>query len=143
MQKHILLAIALTALLVLTAMYQTSTASVDSEFSEAQIERGRYLVREVAMCVQCHSPRNSRGELDNQRLLEGAPVPLKSPWPNRPWAFHAPAIAGLPGWTPQEMVHLMTTGSRLSGRIPRAPMPPFRMNREDATAITAYLDSLR
>ncbi len=49
------------------------------------IERGRYLVHNVAMCVQCHSPRDENGELIETALLTGAPMPVKSPFPNRIW----------------------------------------------------------
>jgi hypothetical protein len=34
------------------------------------------------------------------------------------------------------------TGRRPSGRVPDPPMPPFRLSREDAEAIVAYLRSL-
>ena len=59
----------------------------------SQIERGRYLVEEVAKCAECHPPRNAQGELDGHAWLEGAPIwimPVK-PIPN--WADRAPALA--------------------------------------------------
>jgi mono/diheme cytochrome c family protein len=108
----------------------------------AAIERGRYLVHQVAMCVQCHSPRDERGQLVKLGLLEGGTIPMEPPFRDRPWAFEAPKLAGLPGWEPQEVVHLLVTGTRRNGRSPRPPMPPFRMTEEDARAIVAYLESL-
>jgi mono/diheme cytochrome c family protein len=33
---------------------------------KSEIERGRYLVEEVAKCAECHTPRNARGELDSK-----------------------------------------------------------------------------
>jgi mono/diheme cytochrome c family protein len=108
-----------------------------------QIETGRYLVERVAMCVECHTPRDARGKLDRTRLLKGAPIPLKSPFRSRPWAFQAPAIAGLPGWSSADTVTLLTTGHRPSGESPKPPMPPYRMSRKDAEAVVAYLTSLR
>ncbi len=105
--------------------------------------RGRYVVHHVAMCVQCHTPRDADGNLDNGRLLKGAPIPVRSPFPNQTWAFAAPAVAGLPGWTTEDAVSLLTTGRRLNGTTPRRPMPPFRLAREDAEAVIAYLHSLR
>lgn len=108
----------------------------------AEIERGRYLVHNVAKCVECHSPRNAQGELDRTRLLQGAPIPLKSPYRDTQWAFRAPAIAGLPGWAVEDVIHLLMTGSRQSGWTPRPPMPQFGMSREDASAVVAYLKSL-
>lgn len=111
--------------------------------SQAPIERSQYLVERVAMCVQCHSPRDARGELIQQRLLTGARVPLASPYPNQQWAAFAPKIAGLPGWVEEDFVTLLQSGKRPTGERPRPPMPPFRLSRQDAEAIAAYLQSLR
>jgi hypothetical protein len=112
--------------------------------TDKQIERGKYLVLHVAMCVQCHTPRNDQGELDQSRLLQGAPVPIKSPFPSQTWAFEAPKIAGLPGgWTEADLIHLLQTGKGPRGRVPQPPMPPFRLSQADATAIAAYLKSLQ
>jgi len=108
-----------------------------------QVARGEYLVNQVAMCVQCHTPRDANGDLDRTHLLQGAPMPVSSPFPNKKWAFRAPAIAGLPGWSDEDVVSLLTTGRRLNGYMPNPPMPPFRLSREDAEAVVAYLRSLR
>ena len=108
-----------------------------------QVARGDYLVNLVAMCVQCHTPRDANGDLDRTHLLQGAPMPVSSPFPNKKWAFRAPAIAGLPGWSDEDVVSLLTTGRRLNGYMPNPPMPPFRLSREDAEAVVAYLRSLR
>lgn len=40
----------------------------------SQIERGRYLVEDVANCAECHTPRNAQGELDRHAWLERAPI---------------------------------------------------------------------
>lgn len=111
--------------------------------SQAELVRhGEYLVHHVAMCVQCHSPRDQDGRLIERRLLQGAPMPLKTPWRNRDWAFECPDIAGLPGWSVEDAVELLMTGKAPRGYTPRAPMPPFRMSREDASAVVAYLKTL-
>ena len=107
-----------------------------------QVARGRYLVHHVAMCVQCHTPRDANGALDQTRLLKGAPVPVPSPFPTQPWAVSAPAIAGLPGFSDEDEITLLTTGRRLGNPAPKPPMPPFRLTREDAEAVVAYLRSL-
>lgn len=70
-------------------------------------------------------------------------MPVDSPYPNRQFAFHAPALAGLPGWTVSDAVTFLQTGERPGGIAPRPPMPPFRMTRQDAEAVVAYLKSLR
>lgn len=105
--------------------------------------RGEYLVHHVAMCVQCHSPRDAKGELISLRLLSGANIPIASPYRNQPWASFAPKIAGLPGWVEEDFITLLMTGSRPTGETPRRPMPPFRTSREDAEAIASYLKSVR
>lgn len=108
-----------------------------------KVERGKYLVYHVAKCIECHTPRTADGELDETRLLQGAPIPLQSPFPNRPWAFQAPTIAGLPGWSDEDVIYLLQNGVRPGGRRPLPPMPRFGMIREDAEAVVAYLKSLR
>ena len=109
----------------------------------AQQQRGQYLVEHVAMCVQCHTPRNAQGELDRTRLFQGAAIPIPTPFPPQPWAFAAPKIAGLPGWTVDDAMQLLQTGTGARGYAPRPPMPPFRMTQEDAAAVVAYLKSLQ
>ena len=94
------------------------------------------------MCVQCHTPRNAQGELDRTQLLQGASIPVPVPFPAWQWAFAAPRIAGLPGWSVADAVRLLQTGRSGTGYVPRPPMPPFRMTQEDAAAVVAYLKSL-
>ena len=132
-------AVLLVAAAVVLAAARPSLAAAPQE----QAGRGSYLVTHVAMCVQCHTPRDADGNLDRARLFKGAPIPVRSPFPNQTWAFAAPAIAGLPGWTTEDAVALLSTGRRPNGYTPKQPMPPFRLTREDAEAVVAYLHSLR
>jgi mono/diheme cytochrome c family protein len=105
--------------------------------------RGKYFVDHVAMCIQCHTPRDESGRLLTGKYLKGAPVPVNAPpFPNMKWALRAPAIAGLPGYTADQGVRLLTEGITADGRRPDPPMPPFRFSRADAEAIVAYLKSL-
>jgi mono/diheme cytochrome c family protein len=124
--------------LVLCALVWFAPAAMAAE----QLVRGDYLVNHVAMCVQCHTPRDGTGELDRTRLFRGAPIPLRSPFLNRSWALAAPAIAGLPGWSSEDAGMLLTTGRRPMGYTPKPPMPPFRLSRDDADAVIAYLRSV-
>lgn len=106
-------------------------------------EQGKYIVERVAMCIECHTPRDVKGELIKEKYLQGAPVPVKAPpYPDIPWALKAPAIAGLPGYTNEEAVRLLTQGITRDGRIPTPPMPPFRLSGADAQAVVSYLRSL-
>jgi len=108
----------------------------------ASVERGQYLVHSVAMCVQCHSPRDESGELIGTRLLSGAPMPVKSPFRGKEWASRAPNLRGLTGFSDEAVTRLLTEGVAHTGQPPDGPMPPFRLNREDAAAVIAYLKSL-
>ncbi|MEM1205125.1 MAG: hypothetical protein AAGN66_17980 [Acidobacteriota bacterium] len=111
--------------------------------ADPQVERGRYLVENVGMCGQCHSPRNAAGDLLKSQWLHGAPVPVTAPRGYRErWAYKAPRIAGLPQHTDEEFVTLLTTGINRDGRKTLAPMPSYRMKEGDALAIAAYLRSL-
>jgi mono/diheme cytochrome c family protein len=104
---------------------------------------GKYYVDQVAMCVECHTPRDDNGRLVRNKYLKGAPVPIKSPsYRDMQWAMRAPAIAGLPGYTADQGVRLLTEGITADGRRPDPPMPPFRFSRADAEAIVSYLKSL-
>ncbi len=106
------------------------------------VRRGEYLTRHVAMCVECHSPRDEAGQLIAGQLFRGAPIPFPSPFPHQEWAVRAPNIAGLTGFTDDQIMHLLMEG-QATGRVPpKPPMPPFRLSREDAEAVVAYLRSL-
>ncbi|HZA54976.1 MAG TPA: c-type cytochrome, partial [Candidatus Udaeobacter sp.] len=107
------------------------------------IGQAKYIVEDVAMCVQCHTPRDKRGRLIRSEYLKGAPVPVKRPpYRGMQWALKAPAIAGLPGYTKEEGVRLLTRGVTRDGRFANPPMPPFRLSIPDAEAVVAYLKSL-
>lgn len=126
--------------LILSVMATPAAAADKKEL----VQHGRYLVHQVAMCVHCHTPRTEQGQLDRTRLLQGAPMPIESPFSYETWAFKAPSLAGLPGgWTAEDMIRLLQTGKGPGGERPRPPMPPFRMTREDAAAVATYLQSLR
>jgi len=106
------------------------------------VERGRYLVHDVALCVQCHSPRDEFGNLLQTKLLSGARIPFESPYPGLSWAYQAPNIRGMIGYTDEEGVRLLTRGVTRGGTPPRPPMQQFHMTTEYARAVVAYLKSL-
>jgi len=103
--------------------------------------RGRYIVENVAVCAQCHTPHDSQGQPDRSKWLEGGPLWLQSVQQPGNWPQQAPRIAGNPG-TDADMIKLLTTGIGRDGKRLRAPMPQFRMTPEDAQAVVAYLRSL-
>lgn len=105
------------------------------------IARGKYLVERAALCSDCHTLRNQRGELVEAKALQGAPILFKPTVPIPVWADKAPNIVGLPGWTDEQAIKFLMTGIAYNDLPARPPMPPFRFTREDAAAIVAYLRS--
>jgi len=108
----------------------------------ADVARGKYLVEDVAVCGQCHTPRDSNGNLDRTRWLQGASVPYLPTKPDMDWPINAPRIGGTPPANDADMIKLLTTGIWTNGNRLRLPMPQFRMDRSDAEAVVAYLKSV-
>jgi mono/diheme cytochrome c family protein len=106
------------------------------------VERGRYIVENVAMCELCHTPRTESGEPDKGHWLGGGPTQLRPAYPSPYWTQIEPRIAGRPPGTDADFIKLLTTGISRTGMPPNPPMPPFRMTRADAEAVLAYLKSL-
>src|SRR5271154_3138932 len=77
-------------------------ASSSSSANPSQIQRGKYLVEEVARCTECHTPRDAQGNLDNSRALQGASIWILPVRPNSNWADQAPPLAGFPGYSEAE-----------------------------------------
>jgi len=110
--------------------------------STGAVAHGKYIVEDVAMCGNCHTPRNADGELERSRWLAGAPVPYLPARPNSDWPIVAPRLAGLPPTNDAGMITLLTTGIWITGKPLRDPMPHFHMTRPDAEDVLAYLKSL-
>lgn len=110
---------------------------------ESQVARGKYIVQGVSMCGMCHTPRNDSGETQTNQELDGASVWLMPAHPVQNWPLRAPRIAGTPPASDEDMVRLLMTGIWRDGTRLRPPMPQFRMSREDAESVVAYLRSLR
>lgn len=119
-----------------------SKAPEQTPASASLVARGEYLTTSVAMCVQCHSGRDEAGNILDSARFHGGAIPVTSPYPMTQWATIAPSLAGLPGFTDEQVISLLTTGNMGDGRpSPRRPMPPFRMSKDDAQAIVAFLRS--
>jgi mono/diheme cytochrome c family protein len=109
---------------------------------QGPVERGRYLVEDVAMCGECHTPRDANGELDNSRPLQGASTWILPVHPTTKWATRAPALAGFLGFTDEQGADILERGRGPNGLSIQPPMHIYHMNHADATAIIAYLKSL-
>lgn len=107
----------------------------------ATVERGRYIVEQVAMCSDCHSPRGETGQFIVGKEHTGSPLGFAPTVPMPAWADSAPYIAGLPNYTTEQAVKFLMTGERPTGVPVRPPMPEYRMTKADAEAVVAYLKS--
>jgi mono/diheme cytochrome c family protein len=117
-------------------------ALAGAESSAATIERGRYLVQQVGLCGDCHTPRNEKGEPIPDQALQGASTIFKPLQPVPNWAEYTPALAGFPGFSDDQALTFLTTGKDTAGQLAAPPMPQYRFSREDAAAVLAYLKSL-
>jgi Cytochrome c len=128
--------------LVLAAVVATVGTSSAGGPSAEVLARGKYLVDQVGMCGDCHSPRDEKGEFIKEKYLKGAVLIFKPIVPMPVWADKSPNIVGLPGWEDAAAVKFLMTGIAYNDLPGRPPMPQYRFNKQDATAIVAYLRSL-
>ncbi len=109
---------------------------------QSQVDRGKYLVEEVARCGECHTPRDAQGELDRSRWLQGAPMWFQPVHTMPNWAYLAPRLAGLGGLGEVDVTRILETGLDPGGKPVRPPMHVYHLSHEDAAAIVAYLKAL-
>jgi mono/diheme cytochrome c family protein len=106
------------------------------------VERGRYLVENVAMCEECHTPRDGGGNLDESRRLQGAPIWITPVHRTNNWAMNAPSLAGFEQFTEEQGEQILEQGVGPNGLPIQPPMHIYHMNHADAQAIIASLRSL-
>lgn len=105
-------------------------------------KHGEYIVKNVAMCMECHTPRTESGTLIESDNLHGAPIPVSAPSWAKSWALRSMNIAGLTKWTHEESVEFLKTGMRPDGTRALLPMPQYRMSQQDAEDVVAYLKNI-
>jgi mono/diheme cytochrome c family protein len=143
-----LLRIVFVCVVVMTALIAGSSQAFQKRFAlpapptKSEIERGRYLVEEIAKCPECHTPRKADGGLDEAAWLRGAPIWIRPVAPIANWADRAPALAGLPNLTEEQAERVLEDGTGPNGEPLRPPMCIYHMSPPDARAIVAYLKSL-
>jgi mono/diheme cytochrome c family protein len=143
-----ILRLTFVSVVVMTALIAGSSHAFQKRFAlpapptKSEIERGRYLVEEVAKCPECHTPRKPGGRLDEAAWLRGAPIWIRPVAPIANWAERAPALAGLPGLTDEQAEKVLEDGTGPNGEALRPPMCIYHMSPADARAIVAYLKSL-
>jgi cytochrome c553 len=127
----------------LAALTLGACAQQDAQLTgQALVERGDYLVNSVVLCGDCHTPRLENMAPDETRPLQGSPVPPMGP--PEVFATIAPPIAGRPAnYTEEQFIAFLQTGVRPDGSQARPPMPPYRLNEDDARAVAAYIATLQ
>jgi mono/diheme cytochrome c family protein len=138
--KNLVMAMAAAAVLCLVIADRSSAAPASSK---TQIARGEYLVKAIGQCGDCHTPLTITGGFVMDKWLQGKKLEF-GPLIFIPiWADTSPNIAGLPGWDTEKAVQFFMTGLAPNGQPARPPMPAYHMNRADAEAVVAYLQSLK
>jgi mono/diheme cytochrome c family protein len=107
--------------------------------TQAQVERGRYIVEEVARCWECHTPRDENGQPERSRWLQGAPIWIMPVHPDSSWAMRAPDIAGFPSFTEEQGEKILEQGIGPNGLPIHPPMHTYHLTHDDAIAVIAYL----
>jgi mono/diheme cytochrome c family protein len=132
--------------LLAAAVIARAISSPQSSAASAQqstVERGRYLVEEVAKCPECHTPRMANGDLDRSRWLEGAAIWIMPVHPTSNWAMQAPNLVGFQGFTEEQGERILEKGVGPNDLPIEPPMHIYHLSHADAVAIIAYLRSLR
>ncbi len=140
--KITIAAVCLAGVVAISAGAQIGAKPNSTSNSNPTVQRGKYLATQVGLCQDCHTPRDQKGAYIQEKWLEGAPI-MFNPAVEMPWAGTAPPLAGLDGWSDQQITKFLTTGVDRDGKRPRPPMPEYRFNNVDAKAIAAYLRSLK
>jgi hypothetical protein len=135
-------AVIVVALLAVPMLAAQTTKTAKSRTAASRVARGKYLVEDIGLCGDCHTPHDEKGEPVKDQWLKGATLDFKPIAPVPVWADKAPAIAGLPGWEEGAAIKFLMTGFAYNGLPRRPPMPQYRFNVQDAQAIVAYLKSL-
>lgn len=129
----------LAALAVLAAC---GIVTIPPAAAETALERGTYLMRAVAACGNCHTPKGPQGDIPGMELVGMAPMEK-----NPAFTANAPNITpdketGIGNWTDEQLILAIREGKRPDGTIIGPPMPIglYRgLSDSDVKAIVAYL----
>jgi len=138
----VLLAVACVGISTGTLKQAAAKPAPQKAASHGDVARGKYLVEEVAMCGECHTPRDASGNLIEARDLQGAPTWIAPVHTDPNWAWNAPTLAGFAGYSDADAVNIFEKGIGANGQPIQRPMHIYHMSHEDALAVVAYLKSL-
>ena len=111
-------------------------------------QRGEYLVRAVAHCGECHTPRTMTMATDNSRFLGGNPKgPEDQAMPN----ITPDVETGIGKWSVEEIADYLATGNKpdgdvaggLMGEVIDGTLAGYKdLSKADRVAIAQYLKTL-
>ncbi|MDQ3264571.1 MAG: c-type cytochrome [Myxococcota bacterium] len=146
--KLAMLVVVVSVIVGCTAKYVRPTTEETVEPTPQRLERGRYLVENVAMCGACHDGRASGQLLDpatpSLRLAGGHFLE------DMGMAIYVPNITGdvetgLGGWSDDQIIRSIRDGVRPDGKF-LFPMMPFgayqKMSDEDVRSVVVFLRSV-
>ena len=132
---------------ILAAALAALSMSATAAKAETLVERGEYLAH-IMDCGGCHHTGAFTPQPNLETPLAGSDIGFEMPGMG---VFYPPNLTpdeetGLGKWTDEQIIAAFTTGMRPDGRQ-LAPMMPWRsyahINADDATALVAYLRSLK
>jgi len=138
MQRSYVSAVVLFAVVLVAAL---AVSGANSRLTD----RGDYIVNHVALCADCHTPKLAGGKPDLKRKLGGAPIMFKPTVQVPDWRNRAPNLTSsgfLNKWTDAQLAKFLMTGIGPDGAKADLPMPQYRLDEQDAKAVTAYLRCL-
>ncbi len=119
------------------------------EATPARLERGKYLVHHVVICIDCHSQRDFRYfSAPIVPGTEGMGGDRMGEEVGFPGTFFPKNItpAGIGAWTDGELFRMITSGVNKKGKavFPLMPYPYYNnLSQEDAYSIISYIRTLK
>jgi mono/diheme cytochrome c family protein len=127
-----------------TGLILVGTATLRGQ--DARLQRGKYLVEEVARCQECHTPKAEGGALDRAKWLKGAKLDVAPMAPIQGWHAASPDLTSTSAlwtrWGADGMTAFLETAKNPRGGKAGPPMPAYTLTHDDADAIVTYLKSL-
>lgn len=132
---------------ILAAAFAALSIAASSASAESLVERGAYLAH-IMDCGGCHRTGAFTPQPNLETPLAGSDIGFEMPGMGYvyPPNLTPDEETGLGKWSDEEIIAAFTTGMRPDGRQ-LAPMMPWmsyaHINSDDATALVAYLRSLK
>jgi mono/diheme cytochrome c family protein len=129
--------------LALAAVFALSASLL---LAETPVERGKYLVENVGMCADCHTPMLN-GKPDTSKHLKGSTLGFQPIGELPGWHKTSPDISStsplFQRWGEDGLKKFLQTGMNPRGHGADPPMPQYRFSAADADAIVQYLKTVK